>query len=145
MCTKWQHIVYHRWYGMGSDWAHCMEQRHVWEANSTLVLHEIPCVLPQHIYHSLSLVIVVSQMSPIHAWSSILILLSCTCLGLVSTLGFPTNTMYVCMSLVPFCVIHCLHLILIGCSTLIAFSEDSKSWRSPLDVTYLFVMLVLAN
>jgi len=108
-----------------------MEQRHASEANSSLAHHKIPCVLPQHIYHSLPLVPVLIQMSPIHVCSSIFFKVHFNIVVLYmrrscKSFRFPDQN-HVCISLISFCAMHCLHLILIDFSTLIVFSEDFKS------------------
>ena len=108
-----------------------MEQGHASEANSSLAHHKIPCVLPQHIYHSLPLAPVLIQMSPIHVCSSIFFKTSFNIFVLYMLRSFQSfrfpGQNRVCISLIPFCAMHCLHLTLIDFSTLIIFSEDSKS------------------
>ena len=135
--------------GVVSDWAHCRKQRHASEANSSLAHHKIPCVLPQHIYHSLPLVPVLIQMSPIHVCSSIFFKISFNIVVLYmlrscKSFRFPDQN-HVCISLIPFCAMQCLHLILIDFSILIVFSEDSKPWSSAIDVTDMCIELGLVN
>ena len=120
-------------YGLALGWVlieHTAWSRDTSEANSSLAQHKIPCVLPQHVYHSLPLVPVFIHMSPIHVCSSIFfkihfnivlyMLRSCT------SFRYP-NQNHVCISPIPFCAMYYLLLILIDFSTLIIFSEDSKS------------------